>query len=128
MAEATERKIVELPGFLTVRELADRMHASPIEVIKELMSSGVMASINQQIDYDTAAIVAAEMGFEPHPEAREEEQTQGDQTGPAWRRFYEKEDQQNLITRPPVVTILGHVDHGKTSLLDRIRQTSVATG
>jgi translation initiation factor IF-2 len=128
MAEATERKIVELPGFLTVRELADRMHASPIEVIKELMSSGVMASINQQIDYDTAAIVAAEMGFEPHPEARDEEQPKSADTGPAWRRFYEKEDQKNLVTRPPVVTILGHVDHGKTSLLDRIRKASVAAG
>src|SRR5688500_3082026 len=128
MAEATERKIVEIPGYLTVRELADRMHASPIEVIKELMSSGVMASINQQIDYDTAAIVAAEMGFEPHPEAREEELAPSTESGPAWRRFYEKEDKKNLITRPPVVTILGHVDHGKTSLLDRIRKASVAAG
>jgi translation initiation factor IF-2 len=128
MAEATERKIVELPGFLTVRELADRMHASPIEVIKELMGNGVMASINQQIDYDTAAIVAAEMGFEPHPEVREEDLTPRTDTGPAWRRLYEQEETRNLVTRPPVITILGHVDHGKTSLLDRIREANVAGG
>jgi len=128
MAEATERKIVEIPGYLTVRELAERMHASPINVIKELMGSGVMASINQQIDYDTAAIVAAEMGFEPHPEILEEEQVVGEDTGPAWRRFYDKEEAKNLLSRPPVITILGHVDHGKTSLLDRIRQAKVAEG
>jgi translation initiation factor IF-2 len=128
MAEAAERKIVELPGFLTVRELADRMHASPIEVIKELMGNGVMASINQQIDYDTAAIVAAEMGFEPHPEVREEDLAPRAQDGPAWRRLYEQEESKNLVTRPPVITILGHVDHGKTSLLDRIREANVAGG
>src|SRR5688500_9162585 len=128
MAEATERKIVELPGFLTVRELADRMHASPIEVIKELMGNGVMASINQQIDYDTAAIVAAEMGFEPQPEVREEDLTPRTDSGPAWRRLYEQEETKNLVTRPPVITILGHVDHGKTSLLDAIRKANVAGG
>jgi translation initiation factor IF-2 len=128
MAEATERKIVELPGYLTVRELADRMHASPIEVIKELMGNGVMASINQQIDYDTAAIVAAEMGFEPQPEIREEDIAPRTQGGPAWRRLYDEEESKNLVTRPPVITILGHVDHGKTSLLDRIREANVAGG
>jgi len=128
MAEATERKIVELPNFLTVRELAERMHASPIEVIKELMSSGVMASINQQIDFDTAAIVATEMGFEPRAEVREEDTAARENTGPAWRRLYDQEANADLSIRPPVITILGHVDHGKTSLLDRIRETTVAEG
>ncbi len=128
MAEAKERKIIELPGFMTVRELAERMHASPIDVIKELMSNGVMASINQQIDYDTAAIVAAEMGFEPRPELREEEVAPSKEAGPAWRHFYEGESSRDLVIRPPVVTILGHVDHGKTSLLDRIRHTNVTEG
>lgn len=124
-------KTVEIPSVITVRQLADLIKASPINIIKQLMSNGVMANINQQLDYDTAAIVAQEMGFEPHPEAppvTEEEKEEEKAQAPAWRKAIEAEAAQNLVLRPPVVTILGHVDHGKTSLLDVIRKTNVAAG
>lgn len=129
MAETKQGKIVELPEYLTVRELAELIEASPIEVIKLLMSNGVMASINQQIDYDTAAIVAAELGFEPQSitPIRVEEDAAAD-TSSAWRQVITEEDISTLVRRPPVITILGHVDHGKTSLLDRIRSANVTAG
>jgi translation initiation factor IF-2 len=120
-------KNIILPPTITVRDLAEAIESSPIDIIKSLMANGVMANINQQIDFDTAAIVAAEMGYEA---AQETPELDEEETGevPLWRRTIAGEDPKELVVRSPVVTILGHVDHGKTTLLDAIRHTSVAEG
>lgn len=125
----TTKAPIQLPNFISVRELSEMMGVSPINVIKELMNNGIMANINQEIDFDTAAIVAEEMGYEVVSDAVEEAE-EGVEAAeqPKWRQVLAGEKEADLQPRPPVITMLGHVDHGKTSLLDVIREAKVQVG
>ena len=117
-AERKESKTLKITEFVTVSELATMMDVDVTQVISTLMSIGVMASINQRLDAETINLVADEFGFETEYVSAEVQEAVK----------VEEDDESDLITRAPIVTVMGHVDHGKTSLLDHIRNTNMIAG
>ncbi|MDD5026474.1 MAG: translation initiation factor IF-2 [Candidatus Peribacteraceae bacterium] len=123
--KSKEGAVVSLPAHVSVKEFAEKTGIQVPKVMQTLMKNGVMATINQTIDYDTAAIVAAELHVEV---AKEQGIASAEDLLSRNLKELLRDEPENLVKRPPIVVVMGHVDHGKTSILDAVRSTDVVTG
>lgn len=124
---ASEEKQIEIPSVLSVREFASRLNLPVNRVLSELIKNGVLASMNERIDFDTASIVGAELGFQIIAAQKIDDDQSGSFQQEKLRDIL-RQDSDSIESRPPVVVVMGHVDHGKTKILDAIRKTDVVSG
>ena len=120
-----DQQKISIPSAIVVRDLAEILDTSAVEVVKALMQNGVMATVVQVIDFETAAIIAEDFGFSVDTEAEDAQPESDPEKTMESTSLRLVEDDPDAVARPPVVTVLGHVDHGKTTLLDHIRSSNV---